>query len=1158
MRRISRHASIIGYFLALAVLAADALLVASSLSTIDRGNAQVDHGRKVVFELDRVLSSLKDAETGQRGYLLLGREDYLAPYRSAEAEIAPALGELRTLGARDGLGGRFDALAGVAAEKMAELSRTVRLREQGRDAEALAIVRTDRGKDLMDRARSLAAGIRAEEGAILDARQSASRTALRRTVATFALTTGLALVLLAGAATLQRREAAGFERAAEAVRSSEAWLSTTLSSLGDAVIATDEHGRVKFLNPVAQGLTGWPQAEARGRPMAEVFPIINEHTREPAEDPVEKVIREGTIVGLANHTLLVRRDGHETPIDDSAAPIEDERGAVAGVVLVFRDITGRRRQDALIDEQRRLAEFGRDVGLVLTESPDLATMARRCSEEAVRHLDGAFARIWAVDEPGEVLELLASAGLYTHVDGPHARVPVGQFKIGAIARDRRPHLTNSVVGDPRVPAQDWAREQGMVAFAGYPLVVDDRMVGVWAMFARHELSEATLRAMESVARGIAVGIERHQAEAKLRREREWLQVTLASIGDAVIATDGEGRVRFLNAVASGLTGWSPEEAAGRPIGRVFHIVNEQTREPAEDPVERVIREGGVVGLANHTVVIARDGTETPIEDSAAPIKDGQGEVIGVVMVFQDATARRRHESALGESERRFRTLAESIPQLAWMARPDGHIDWYNRRWYEYTGTTPEEMEGWGWRKVHDPEALPAVLERWQGSIATGEPFDMVFPLRGADGQFRPFLTRVMPVRDEEGRVAQWFGTNTDIADRQKIEDELKAARDEAEHANAAKTQFLAVLSHELRTPLNPILLAVSSMLERPPGPDDVRSNLEMIRQNVNLQSRLIDDLLDVMRIVRGKMPLHWEVVDVHSLIDHSVGICRSEVFGKGLKLTIELGASCHHLNADPVRLQQVFWNLIKNAVKFTPDGGSIAIRTRNEPEDEALEERLVIEVADTGIGLEPQFVERIFDPFQQGETSITRRFGGLGLGLAISKGIVEGHGGVLKAESPGKDRGTTFRLELRAMPDPLREEAGRPDPRATSADPSSPTSPLKILLVEDEQATRRLMARLLKGLGHDVATAGTILEALEKEKAGEFGLIVSDIGLPDGSGLELMKQVVARRGQVPAIALTGYGMEEDIQRSREAGFTAHMTKPIDFTKLEAMIRQVAS
>jgi CheY-like chemotaxis protein len=310
-----------------------------------------------------------------------------------------------------------------------------------------------------------------------------------------------------------------------------------------------------------------------------------------------------------------------------------------------------------------------------------------------------------------------------------------------------------------------------------------------------------------------------------------------------------------------------------------------------------------------------------------------------------------------------------------------------------------------------------------------------------------------------------------------------------------------------------------------------------------------------MRIVRGKMPLHWEVADGHKLIDQAVQVCRSEVLGKRLRLEMDLAATRRHVNADPARLQQVFWNLIKNAVKFTPEGGSLAVRTGNESSDG--EDRLVVEVSDTGIGIEPEALPRIFDPFQQGETTITRKFGGLGLGLAICKGIVEAHGGTLVAASAGKNQGTTFRVILNTLPEPSDDASGEPVADLPETVTPLPKS-LRILVVEDEPATLRLMARLLRGLGHTVTTAGTITLALRAVEAGTFDLIVSDIGLPDGSGLELVRRATARQGPVAAIALTGYGMEEDVRRSREAGFTAHMTKPIDFGKLEAMIRQVVS
>jgi len=347
-----------------------------------------------------------------------------------------------------------------------------------------------------------------------------------------------------------------------------------------------------------------------------------------------------------------------------------------------------------------------------------------------------------------------------------------------------------------------------------------------------------------------------------------------------------------------------------------------------------------------------------------------------------------------------------------------------------------------------------------------------------------------------------------------------------------------VLSHELRTPLNPILLATSAMLERAADPEEVRPTLEMIRQNVNLQAWLIDDLLDVMRIVRGKMPLHWEVAEYHRVIDKVVQICKKIVSGHDLRLTVETFARHHHVSADSARLQQVFWNLIKNAVKFTPEGGSIAVRTRNEADPGETGGRIVVEVSDNGIGMEPDVMPTIWDPFQQGETTINRRFGGLGLGLAICKGIVEAHGGTLEAESGGRGQGATFRVILKALPEPAAVGNGEPVESVPEGARPHPSS-LRILVVEDEPATLRLMARLLQGLGHAVTTAGTIASA---SGAGEFDVIVSDIGLPDGTGLDLMRRVVSE-GRVTAITLIGYGMEEDVPRSREAGFTAHMTKP---------------
>ncbi|WP_406694136.1 CHASE3 domain-containing protein [Singulisphaera sp. Ch08] len=545
--------------------------------------------------------------------------------------------------------------------------------------------------------------------------------------------------------------------------------------------------------------------------------------------------------------------------------------------------------------------------------------------------------------------------------------------------------------------------------------------------------------------GLALNLRRRELaererRAKVVRESEArLVTTFLSIGDAVISTDETGCIQLMNPVAEALTGYPLRDTIGRPIQMVLQLVNEMTGHPSENPVARVIRDGVVIGLANHTLLVTRDGTRIPIDDSAAPIRDATGRIIGVIIVFRDITARRRDE-----------------------------------------------------------------IERER--LLTAE----------------------------------------------------RVALAEAEKANRAKDQFLAVLSHELRTPLNPIMLAVTSMLSRPVPPEEIGPTLEMIRQNVALEARLIDDLLDVMRIARGKMSLHTTIVDCHSLIRHALQICQSDIQGKELGVTVNLSALDHRVNADATRLEQVFWNLIKNGVKFTPSGGTIEIRTWNEIDHTTNDQAIIIEFADSGIGIEPSVLPWIFDPFHQGDGSITRRFGGMGLGLAISQGVVEAHGGILTAKSLGRNQGATFRVQLKAEHKPVHLAATLPLNSLTSPVlMKPPQTSLRIFLVEDEPMTLIVMARLLRRIGHEVTTASTVREALTIAEEVEFDLVISDIGLPDGSGLDLIRQLSANR-VLPAIALTGFGMQEDIRQSREAGFRAHLTKPIDFARLVSAIRQVAN
>jgi signal transduction histidine kinase len=370
----------------------------------------------------------------------------------------------------------------------------------------------------------------------------------------------------------------------------------------------------------------------------------------------------------------------------------------------------------------------------------------------------------------------------------------------------------------------------------------------------------------------------------------------------------------------------------------------------------------------------------------------------------------------------------------------------------------------------------------------------------------------------------------------------KQLRAQAESANAAKDRFLAVLSHELRTPLMPVLSLIEVLQREECLPPDAKEAVEVIRRNVELEARLIDDLLDLTRITRGTLELNRQTIDVHHWIHQAVDLWRPDPAGQQIQWQLHLSATRSIVHADPGRLSQMFWNLLRNAVKFTAPGGSIEIHTHN-PDAQSL----VVEVIDTGIGIDDTSLSHIFEAFNQGRGALTAQSGGLGLGLTISKALVEAHGGDIKAISAGANRGATFRVTL---PLHVTTESKAPINRREFV------GPRRILLVDDHPDTRRAMQRLLTKMGHEVRTAYSVQSALDLAKQHSFDLLISDIGLPDGTGVDLIAQIRSIQ-PMPGIALSGYGMDEDIRRSKEAGFVDHLTKPINFNRLEQLIAQTA-
>lgn len=455
----------------------------------------------------------------------------------------------------------------------------------------------------------------------------------------------------------------------------------------------------------------------------------------------------------------------------------------------------------------------------------------------------------------------------------------------------------------------------------------------------------------------------------------------------------------------------------------------------------------------------------------------------------------------------------------------------------------------------------------------GEEFDILSRLRRGeridhfetirrrkDGSLIHVSVTISPVRDASGRIVGVSKIARDITQWKRIQRELTAAMEsaeqaravaeraqgEAESANRAKDHFLSILSHELRTPLMPALAAISFIEKDQSISPTLREQINMVRRNIETQARLVDDLLDLTKISRGKLSLHPEIVDAHSVIRGAVAMFQKEIDQKSLAVGTALRAKHHHVSADPGRFQQVLLNLMSNAVKFTPEQGSISLRTDNDAD------MLQIEIADDGIGIEPETIGRLFSPFEQGEQSFSRRFGGLGLGLSIVKSLVEMHGGSVTVNSLGKDKGATFTISLPTA-SPAKPNANPLDKAGIAQLPSN----CRTLLVEDHADTRRVMGILLQSFGCSVTAAASVKEARELADQGPFDLLVCDFGLPDGSGADVMRHF-RQHHPIKAIAITGFGQDEDLRRSKDAGFAVHLTKPVNIDALQRAIQEAVA
>jgi PAS domain S-box-containing protein len=622
-----------------------------------------------------------------------------------------------------------------------------------------------------------------------------------------------------------------------------------------------------------------------------------------------------------------------------------------------------------------------------------------------------------------------------------------------------------------------------------------------------------------------------EVEDSLRRQSQILEVTLASIGDAVIVTDAGGRVTFLNSVAEHLTGWSNRAARGHPLTDVFHVINERTRMPVVDPVAKVIETGSIVGLANHSVLVAREGREIPIDDSAAPIRLPGGRLFGVVLIFRDITEQRRAEHTRGW----LAAIIDSSDDAIVSKTLDGCITSWNPSAVRLFGYAPEEIIGKSITTIIPPELHEEevqVLSR----LRRGERVEHFETTRIAkDGSRIEVSLTVSPVVDEEGTIVGASKIARDIGERKRSERLLR-------EADRRKDEFLAILAHELRNPLAPLRNAVE-LLRRSSSAAHSQLAYEIMDRQLRQMSRLVDDLLDVARITTGRVDLQVELIDMGELLRTVTASLQAVLDASQQRLTLKLPPAPLYVAGDRIRLLQVFSNLLQNAHKYTPRGGSVQIELQQDESD------VLVRVIDNGIGIPRSMLDKIFDLFAQVDPSDPRARTGLGIGLTLARSLVELHDGRIQARSSGKDAGSEFIVRL-----PMRTtsadtaEAGVPEPAAFLR--------RRILIADDNEDAATSLSMLLNSMGHETRVVHDGLAAVEEAEVFRPEVVIVDIDMPKLDGYQVAQALKARRWAqaTSLIAVTGLAQESDRERGRRAGLHAHLVKPVSLDALETVLR----
>lgn len=897
--------------------------------------------------------------------------------------------------------------------------------------------------------------------------------------------------------------------AEEVVRQGEAEFAKLVSGVRDyAVFLLDKDGNIATWNQGAERIKGYRAEEIIGQHFSRFYP------------------KEIALSGWPDHELevaratgrfeeegwRVRKDGSRFWASVVITALRDPQGDTRGFLKITRDVTDRKQAE----EKLRLSE--ERFRLLVEGVKDYA--------------------IFSLDSTGHVATWNAGA---QRIKGYAADEIIGQhfsafYPQEAIDRGWPEEELRRAAADGRIEDEGWRlRKDGSRFWANVVITTLRDDTGALKGFAKvtRDLTEHR-EAEESARRLVAEEAARKAAEQyahEIELQREQLRVTLSSIGDAVIVTDENGNLTFLNPVAERLTGWPIHEAAGKRLQDVFRIINEDSRQTVENPVEAVFREKRIVGLANHTALVTKDGREIPIEDSAAPIAAQDGKISGAILVFRDVTEQRRSM----EARNRLAAIVESSDDAIIGNSLDGIITSWNRGAQRLYGYTADEIVGKPLSLLvppDHPDEVPTMMEQ----VGHGEYIEHFETVRvRKDGTHLDVSLSISPIRDSEGKI---IGAS-------KIARDITARKQE----DRRKNEFLALLAHELRNPLAPLRNGLQIMRLSSDDRNAVQAARNMMERQLEHLVRLVDDLLDVSRISRGKLELRKERLSLASVVENALEVCGPLAREHDQELVVTLPDEPLYVDADKTRLVQAHCNLLSNSVKYSERGGQIWLSVERD------EDQAVIRVKDNGIGIPPENLPTIFELFTQVDRSLEKSQGGLGVGLTIVKRLVEMHGGSVEAFSEGAGQGSEFIVRLPIAMTVVKEQRRIDETESPSKPPRR-----RVLVVDDNADAASSLAMILKLTGNEVRTAHDGVEAVQAADEYRPDVILLDIGMPRMNGYDACRHIREKSwGRQPFIvALTGWGQEDDKQRSREAGFDSHLVKPVEPAALEKLLSRLTA